>query len=254
MTDLVIPAFIAGLFMFFAPCTLPLVPGYLAFISGVSVMELQNPETTQRARRTVFMNGVMYVFGFSAVFIVLGMLFGLGGAALVHYRELLARIGGVFIIFFGLYMLRVLRIFALERFLRQEHRLHFTALNPGTPASSFILGATFAFGWSPCVGPILGSVLLLASVSSTIAQGGLLLAIFSLGLAVPFLLLAYAVGSATHVIRRLRGFLKVFSFIGGAFLVLLGALMVTDTFGVFIGWFYGLFSFANYEGALLNFL
>jgi len=179
LLSLVIPSFIAGILTFLAPCTLPLVPGYLGFISGVSVDDLKDPEKSHGARRKIFMNGLLYVIGFSVVFIMLGSLVGLGGSALVQHRVLLGRIGGAFIIIFGLYMLNVLKLNFLN-FLGGEHRIPImNKLKPGTPLSSLIFGSTFALGWTPCVGPILGSVLVLAASSATVGQGTVLLAVFS---------------------------------------------------------------------------
>ena len=202
VSTLIIPTFIAGLITFLAPCTLPLVPGYLGFISGVSLKDLRDPEKAKKARLKIFINGLLYVIGFSAVFIVLGSLFGLGGQALAKYRVLFAQIGGVFVIFFGLFMLGVLHKVPGLGFLSGEKQFKAARhLQPGNPVSSLIFGATFAFGWTPCVGPILGSVLLLASASATVGQGAFLLFVFSLGLAVPFLLIALGVGRATKYIQ-----------------------------------------------------
>jgi cytochrome c-type biogenesis protein len=244
---LIIPAFIAGLLTFLAPCTFPLVPGYLAFISGVSQEELKNPETQKRARRKIFFNGVFYVIGFSAVFILLGSLFGLGGAALVQYRVWLSRIGGLFVIFFGLFLIGLIKL----PFLTAEKQFSFgSALKPGNPLSSFIFGSTFAFGWTPCVGPVLGSVLLLASTSATVLQGAFLLAVFSLGLAVPFLAIALGIGSATKYMQTLEKYVKLFSIIGGVFLVFLGILLLTDQLNFWIGLAFRWFGFIEYQGLL----
>jgi len=247
---LIISSFIAGLLTFLAPCTLPLVPGYLAFISGVSQDELNNPETAKRARTKIFLNGVFYVIGFSVVFILLGTLFGLGGQALIQYRILLGRIGGIFVIIFGLFMMNIIKI----PFLSGEKGIRAPkALKPGNPFSSTIFGATFAFGWTPCVGPVLGSILLLASTSATVGQGAFLLFIFSLGLAVPFLAIALGIGSATKLIGKITKYLKIISFIGGIFLVFIGILLLTDKVGAWVSFFYRLFSFINYD-SLLNLL
>src|SRR3989344_3063397 len=184
--SLIIPAFIAVILTFLAPCTLPLVPGYLGFISGVSVQDLQDTLKAKSARRKIFLNGFLFVVGFSFILILLGSLFGLGGSALVQYRIWLSRIGGIFVILFGLFMIGVLRL----PFLNVEKNIgRISALKPGNPISSLIFGATFAFGWTPCVGPILGSILTLAASSATIGQGAFLLSVFSLGLAVPFLII-----------------------------------------------------------------
>ena len=245
----VIPAFVAGILTFLAPCTLPLVPGYLSFISGASAEELKNPETRARARRKIFVNGVLYMVGFSSVFIVLGSLFGLGGAALLEYRFLLTRIGGIFVILFGVFLLAP--TFPLFRFLLPERQVAgLDKLKPGTALSSLIFGSTFAFGWSPCVGPILGTVLTLAASTATVVTGALLLSVFSLGLALPFLATALAIGWASQHFARLAGYLRFVSIIGGIFLITLGIFMVTDSFNIWIAYFYQLFDFINYESLL----
>lgn len=248
--SLIIPAFIAGILTFLAPCTLPLVPGYLGFISGISAQDLQDPLKSKSARRKIFLNGFLFVVGFSFVFILLGSLFGLGGSALAQYRVWLSRIGGVFVILFGLFMIGVLRL----PFLNVEKNISgIKALKPGNPTSSLIFGATFAFGWTPCVGPILGSILTLAAASATVGQGALLLSVFSLGLAVPFLIIAAGIGSASNYIAKLNKYLNLISIIGGLFLVFLGILLLTNKLGVWIAYFYQWFNFINYE-RLLDYL
>lgn len=248
--SLIIPAFIAGILTFLAPCTLPLVPGYLGFISGVSTSDLQDPNKSKIARRKIFLNGVLYVIGFSLVFIILGSLFGLGGAALIKYRLWFSRIGGIFVIFFGLFMMGILKLPFLNV---EKHIGSVKALKPGNPVSSLIFGAAFAFGWTPCVGPILGSILTLAASSATIGQGAFLLAVFSLGLAVPFLIIAASVGSASAYLAKLSKYLNIISVIGGVFFVFLGVLLLTNNLGVWISYFYQIFNFINYE-KLLDYL
>ena len=240
-TAFIIPAFIAGILTFLAPCTLPLVPAYLSFISGNS-----------KTRLKIFLNGVFYMLGFSAVFIVLGSLFGLGGAALLEYRFLLTRVGGIFVILFGIFLLApTLPIF---HFLLPERQIAgLNKLKPGSPLSSFIFGSTFAFGWSPCIGPILGTVLTLAASSATVGKGALLLSVFSLGLALPFLATALAVGFATTQFAKFSKYLSVVSVVGGIFLILLGIMMLFDAFELWTSFFYRFFNFINYD-ALLDYL
>lgn len=248
--SLIIPAFVAGILTFLAPCTLPLVPGYLGFISGVSISELNNSNSSQ-LRRKVLLNGVMYVVGFTVIFVLLGSLFGLGGAALAKHRVLLGQIGGVFVIVFGLYMMHLLRFAWLEKILGGEHRFNLSRhITPGHPTSSFIFGATFAFGWTPCVGPILGTVLLLASTSGTVTQGALLLLVFSLGLALPFLGIAIGIGWATKHLSSINSYLDKVSIIGGVFLVVIGVLLVTNNFGYVVSYAYQLFEVIGYERLL----
>lgn len=249
--SLIIPAFIAGILTFLAPCTLPLAPGYLAFISGASLEDLKDPAKAKRARWKIFLNGLFFVTGFSAVFIIMGTAVGfISASLLVPYRVWLGRIGGVFVIVFGLFMLNALKI----PFLMQEKQLKAPAFfQRGKPTNSFILGSTFAFGWTPCIGPILGSILLLASTSATAFAGALMLAVFSSGLAVPFLLIAIGIGSASRHIRNIYQYLNVVSNIGGVFLIFLGILLLTNNMGVWIAYFYRWFNFIDYD-RLLDYL
>ncbi len=251
--SLIISSFIAGVLTFLAPCTLPLVPAYLGFISGVSSKDLHDPNKVRSIRKRIFFNGVLYALGFSIVFMFFGTLFGLGGASLGQYRPLLQKIGGVLVIIFGLYMLRIVKIPGLS-FLDSEQRFPFAKiLKPGKPINSFLFGAAFAFGWTPCVGPILGSVLTLAAATATVGKGAFLLGIFSLGLAIPFLAIAAMIGHASHVLEIVNRHLERVSIVGGLFLVLLGILIVTNNIGEWTALFYRVFHFINYD-ALLNYL
>lgn len=253
-SSLIVPAFFAGILTFFAPCTLPLVPGFLAFISGLSPEELQNKEHAQEVRRTVLFNGFLYVLGFSLVFILLGSVFGIGGSLLVEYRELLARIGGLFIIIFGLFLIGFSN-WKWFSFMNSEKKLHLnTILKPGNPGSSFLFGVTFAFGWTPCVGPILGSVLLLASTAGTAVQGTLLLTVFAIGLGLPFMITAAALSGATTTIKKINKYLPIISKIGGIFLILFGLLLLTDQLQLWIRIVYDFTNFLGYEKLLVDFL
>lgn len=249
--SLIIPSFIAGILTFLAPCTLPLVPGYLSFISGTSLEDLKDPMKSGSARRKIFFNGLFFIIGFSAVFIVMGTLVGfVGGALLASYRLWLSRIGGIFVILFGLFMLNVLKL----PFLNREFQIKAPALfGRGRASNSFILGSAFAFGWTPCVGPILGSILLLASTSTTALEGAVLLSVFSLGLAIPFLVIAATIGSASRYVNNLSRWLNAISIIGGIFLIFLGILLLTGNIGLLISYGYRLFEFINYD-RLLDFL
>ena len=243
-------AFFAGILTFLAPCTLPLVPAYLGFISGVDSEALKNPKTARAARRKIFMNGLAFIIGFSAVFIIFGVLAGFAGIALAPYRIWLARLGGIFVILFGLFMLGFFKL----PFLQTEKRIPIPKwLTLGKPSSSLFIGAAFAFGWTPCVGPILGSVLLLAGTSGTALQGGIMLTVFSAGLALPFLAIAAIFSKATVYIEKISKYLKAVSIVGGVFLILLGLLLATDNFGLTIQYGYKLFEFINYD-RLLNYL
>lgn len=248
--SLIIPAFIAGILTFLAPCTLPLVPAYLGFISGVSAKDLQDPLIARRAKRKIFLNGLFFILGFSAVFIALGLIAGFFGYLLFSYKAWLSRIGGVFVILFGLFMLNVVKI----PFLSKEMQIKTPAFfQKGNIANSFVLGVAFGFGWTPCVGPVLGSVLTLATASATALQGAFLLGVFSLGLALPFLVIAASLSSASDYITKLGKYLNVISVIGGLFLIFLGILLLTNKLGIWVAFFYRLFDFINYD-RLLDYL
>ena len=240
-------SFFAGLLTFLAPCTLPLVPAYLGFISGVDQEELKNPKTAKAARRKIFLNGLAFIGGFSAVFIIFGVLAGIAGTALAPYRLWLARIGGILVILFGLFMLGFFKL----PFLQTDKRIPIPKwLTLGKPSSSFFIGGAFSLGWTPCVGPILGSILLLAGTSGTALQGGIMLTVFSAGLALPFLAIAAGFSKATAYIEKISKYLKAVSIIGGVFLILLGLLLATDNFGLTIQYGYKLFDFINYDRLL----
>lgn len=243
----VIASFFAGLLTFLAPCTLPLVPAYLGFISGVDQEALKNPATAQAARRKIFLNGFAFIVGFSLVFILFGVLAGFAGTALAPYRIWLARIGGILVVLFGLFMLGFFKL----PFFQSDKRMPIPKwLSLGKPSSSLFIGGTFALGWTPCVGPILGSILLLAGTSGTALQGGLMLAVFSLGLAVPFLVVAFAFSWATVYVEKISAYLKGVSIVGGVFLIILGLLLATDNFGLTIQYGYELLDFINYDKLL----
>lgn len=245
MEGLLFPAFLAGVLTILAPCTLPLIPAYLGFISGSSLNDVQK-EGSKVLRAKFFFNGLLFVLGFTLIFVSFGVLVGFFGAALVPFRNALAVIGGILVIFFGLFMLGVFKLPFLAKVQTVQPRF----LKRGQPFSSFVLGSSFAVGWTPCVGPILGSILVLASTTQTALQGGFLLLIFSLGLAVPFLLIALSFGSVN---QRLKAFSRHIEVIGGVFLLALGVLLLTGKMALLISWGYRLFRFINYD-RLLNYL
>lgn len=251
--ELMGPAFIAGLLMFLAPCTLPLVPGYLGFISGVTAKDLQDPERSGGARWRIFWNGLWYVVGFSVVFVGLGMLAGLGGHYLMPYRLVLGRLGGLFVMMFGLYMLGVVRWPAVWQG-KGKGLAWSRNLKPGKAGSSLLFGATFALGWTPCVGPILGSILVLAATAATVGQGAVLLLIFSLGMGLPFLGLAAGFGWVAPRLVRFQSVLRGVSVVGGVFLVFIGILLVTDSMGIWVSWFFRLFGGFRDQEWLLDYL
>jgi len=218
-------AFLAGLLMFLAPCTLPLVPAFLAFISG------------GESRGKIVPNAIAYVLGFSVVFILLGLFAGHIGVVLGPWRDVLSQAAGVVIIVFGLTMLGLVHI----PLLGSEKKIRLPKfLRLGHPQSSFLIGVLFALGWSPCIGPILATILLFASTSATALQGAILLAVFSFGLGLPFLLTAFLVTRAQGAFVRFAGVARVLSLLGGVVLVFLGILMLTGNMGLLLAWGFGL--------------
>src|SRR6201988_2557142 len=182
-----IAAFLAGLVSFLSPCVLPLVPGYVSLISGAGVEELKSQET--HLLRKVMLNSAGFILGFSVVFVTLGAISTEVGQLLARYKSLLAQVAGAVIILFGLHLTGIFKIKALYT----DARLH--SLKGGSTAwGAFVIGFAFAFGWTPCVGPILAVILGLAATQTSVMKGIGLLAIYSLGLAVPFLLTSLGIG------------------------------------------------------------
>lgn len=247
-TSLIIPAFVAGLLTFLAPCTLPMVPAYLGFIAGTSAQEAQS-KRNGRLRWRIFGNGLAFVIGFSAIFILFGVFAGFLGHLIPGYRLGLTRVGGAFVILFGLFMLGVFRIPFLSREYRLSIRLPFAR---GSYLNAFGLGAAFGTGWTPCIGPVLGSILTLAAASGTAYGGAALLGVFALGLSIPFLLAAIALGTAEKAIVAITPYLNMISRASGALLVVLGFFLITDSMSYLIGYLYGIFSFVHYD-QLLNY-
>lgn len=239
-----IAAFVAGLLMFLAPCTLPIVPGYLAFISGVPAGALMSSEGRRRVRSRIVRNAVFFVVGFSVIFILLGVFASAIGSALGAYRFLIAQAGGALLILFGFMLLGIFKVpsFLAERRIRMPR-----FLTLGHPSSSFLIGAIFALGWSPCVGPILGSILLIAGSEGGALAGALLLGVFSLGLGAPFILTAVLIGEASEAFARAGRFTKVLTVLGGIFLILLGALMLSGNMAALVTYGFQLLDFMGYD-------
>jgi cytochrome c-type biogenesis protein len=239
-------AFIAGLLMFLAPCTLPLVPAYLAFISGVSQDEIKTRISAKKKIRT---NAIAFVLGFSTVFISFGILAGFFGYFIGPYRALLSQLGGVFIIFFGLMTLNIVHFVPLAR----EYKVSLPRfITPGQPWSAFLIGSIFALGWTPCVGPVLASILLLATTKATIYSGALLLALFSAGLAIPFIATAVLYAQASTLIEKYSTISRFVNIVGGLLLITIGVLLLFGNFGLTIQYGYAILEFLGI-GNLLDY-
>ena len=186
----VLSAFAAGVISFLSPCVLPLVPGYVSFVAGSSLEDLRDG-VTPRARSLTL--AATFVLGFTVVFVALGASATALGSALLSYKLQLGVIAGVVVILFGLHLLGLTPF----RLMNQEARFHIET-GAGRAAGAFVLGIAFAFGWTPCIGPVLGAILTLSASTADVAKGSLLLAVYSLGLGLPFLLAALFTGTAAR--------------------------------------------------------
>lgn len=217
----------AGVVSFLSPCVLPLVPGYISFVSGSSLSELVGGARSGDAvarRRRVIVNTLAFVLGFSLVFVAMGASATYAGQWLAGNRILLGRIAGTVIVVFGLHVMGVLRI----PFLNVEKRFH-TSREPVSLLGSFGIGLAFAFGWSPCIGPILAGVLVLAASRETVGQGIVLLSAYSAGLGVPFLLTGLAVDRFFALSAKAKRHMRAVEIVAGVLLVVIGVLVFTDS-------------------------
>ena len=224
-------AFLAGLVSFVSPCVLPLVPAYLSLLTGESVEDLQ-VETNAQARVATLAHALAFVGGFSLIFIALGLSASALGSVLDANRSLIAQIGGVIVVILGLHMMGMIRI----PWLMMDARVHLRR-DQATFWTSGLVGMAFAAGWSPCIGPILAGILAIASQQHS-GQAALLLAFYCIGLAVPFLLTAAAIGVALPLLRRIAPSLRAIEFGAGAVLIVVGLVLVNDAFLNVAGWFY----------------
>lgn len=212
-------AFTAGLLSFLSPCVLPLVPSYVTFITGLSL------DDVQRSRRAAMVHALLFILGFSIIFVAMGATATILGRVLLVYREWITRVGGALVIVFGLYLLGVFNI----GFFNRERRVHL-ADKPLGYFGTVLVGIAFGAGWTPCIGPILGSILAYSTSQADVRQGVGLLSAYSLGLAVPFFLAAVTVERFLGVFSWLRKHMVLMNRIAGILLIVVGLLMVTDYF------------------------
>jgi cytochrome c-type biogenesis protein len=237
-------AFGAGLLSFISPCVLPLVPGYLSFISGLSLEDMRGTGAgvgaggvgvavvaSPAVRRQVVLSSLAFILGFSIVFVSLGAAASAIGRFMLEQQAIFSRIAGAVVIIFGLHTMGVLRI----EWLYQEKRVH-ASRKPAGYAGAVLIGIAFAFGWTPCIGPILAGILALAGTQDTVGQGVRLLSVYSLGLGVPFLATALAINRFFAAMSRIRRHYHKIELVSGALLVIIGLLIFTNQFTIIAQW------------------
>lgn len=226
----VLAAFAAGIISFLSPCVLPLVPGYVSYVAGRTGVSVPAGGAGAGGWSAVGLS-LCFVLGFSSVFVVLGASATALGRLALGYRTELNLVGGVVVILFGLFLVGLVRPLWIMR----EHRFH-ADVPGGRAMSAYILGLAFAFGWTPCIGPILGAILTVGATSATVADGVALLAIYSLGLGVPFLLAALFTDSLTRRLKAMRRVGSMLQIAAGGIMVLMGAAMITGRMSAFSFW------------------
>ena len=219
-----VAAFSAGLLSFVSPCVLPLVPSYISYITGLSIEQLTDATVRSKFKKSIIVNALLFIAGFTAVFVSFGASASFIGQALITYQDHIRRIGGILIIIFGLYLLGVLNI----SFLKMEHRFQFRS-RPVGYVGSFLIGVAFAAGWTPCVGPVLGTILLYASTTDSMLNGVLLLTSYSLGLGLPLFLTALGVDRFLAYFKQARLYLWGVSTVSGVLLIIVGVMIYANT-------------------------
>jgi cytochrome c-type biogenesis protein len=222
-------AFTAGILSFLSPCVLPLIPAYFTFITGFSLEELTENRNSE-IRKKVFLSTLFFVSGFSLIFILMGASASYLGSLMFNYRELIRIVGGILIILMGVHLTGIIRIPGLDvekRINIEKKPLHFLGI--------VIIGMAFGAGWSPCIGPLLGSILIIAGSQETVWQGIVLLAIYSAGLALPFIIISVFINLLLIVIKKASRVLQYVNAAAGILLIIVGLILVTNKLYVLIG-------------------
>jgi cytochrome c-type biogenesis protein len=224
-------AFTAGFLSFVSPCVLPLVPSYVSYITGLSLEELTSKAESRRIWWITLKNSLLFILGFSLVFIAFGASATLIGQVLLNHQVALRKIGGILVILFGLVIMDIIKIPFLMSYKQIEIKNRPTGF-----IGSILIGVAFAAGWTPCVGPILGTILLYASTTQSVTNGIQLLFVYSIGLALPLLITALAVNGFLASFRKIKDYLWMVSWISGIFLIVVGVMIFTNSFMRFAAW------------------
>jgi len=222
-----IGAFIAGLLSFLSPCVFPLIPSYITYITGLSFADLQAEHPTHKVRQQTIVHSLLFIAGFTTVFVLLGASATFIGGFLDQYRDVVRKVGGILILTFGIHITGLIPI----KMLLGEKRVT-VHRKPAGYAGSFLVGLAFAAGWTPCIGPILGSILAVATTEETVYHGIALLLIYSLGLGLPFFLASLAMHQFLVFFNRFKKYIRIFEIITGVFLIIIGVLIFTNYLAV----------------------
>jgi len=233
----IIAAFIAGFLSFLSPCVLPLIPSYISYITGITFGELNQEVLPRRIRILTAAHSLSFILGFTIVFVLLGLSLTFAGGLISQYRQIISKIGGIIIVIFGLSITGIINL----AFLQKEKKIEIKS-KPIGYLGSFLIGATFALGWTPCVGPILASILLLSSTQQEIAKGAALLFSYSMGLALPFFLSSVLINNFLAYFKAVKKYLRVISVLTGIFLIAVGIMIFTNSFGALTGRLEGFFA------------
>lgn len=233
----VIAAFIAGLLSFLSPCVLPLIPSYISYITGITFGELTKEAPPGRIRLLTAAHSLLFIFGFTLIFMLLGLSLTFAGGLISQHRQIISKVGGIVIIIFGLNITGVINL----GFLQNEKKVEIKS-KPVGYFGSFLIGSTFALGWTPCVGPLLASILLLSSTEKDIARGASLLFSYSMGLALPFFVTSLLINNFLAYFKAVKRYLRAISVVTGIFLIAVGVMIFTNSFGALAGRLGSLFS------------
>ncbi len=225
-------AFSAGFLSFVSPCVLPLVPSFVTYITGLTFEDITSAKEKTRVRYITTTNSLAFIGGFSFIFVLFGASATFIGEIFFAYQGIIQKIGGILIVLFGLYIMGIFKF----NFLSSEKKFHIEN-KPAGFIGSFLVGMAFAAGWTPCVGPILGSILLYASTTGSVAKGMGLLAVYSLGLGLPFFISALAINTFIATFKVITRYMKWINLLSGAFLILVGIMIFTDSFTFITTWF-----------------
>lgn len=225
-------AFSAGFLSFVSPCVLPLVPSFVTYITGLTFEDITSAKEKSRVRYITITNSLAFIGGFSFIFVLLGASATFIGEIFLSYQDIIQKIGGILIVLFGLYIMGIIKL----NFLTREKKFHIEN-KPAGYIGSFLVGMAFAAGWTPCVGPILGSILLYASTTGSVAKGMGLLAVYSFGLGLPLFISALAINTFLSTFKVIARYMRWITILSGAFLIIVGIMIFTGSFTFLTSWF-----------------